>query len=201
MTHRFSSSSGTLNGIFTYVNQVSKIKNEGDLIHLAGMVTFKDGSSLSDFFTPAKKTYIVTTGENCSLTFTFSTISVNITGYSITSDPSVNRALRDWTFEGKNNESNKWELLHSEYNYQGFLNDSPMHFSVNNGVYNSFKLTKLNINNDGTTYFDLHGFDVFGQICNPVNCDILPYFTIIDNNNYILKELALYFCFIGLIMR
>ena len=201
MTHRFSSSSGTLNGIFTYVNQVSKIKNEGDLIHLAGMVTFKNGSSLSDFFSPAKKTYIVTYGESCSLTFTFSTISVNITGYSITSDPSVNRALRDWTFEGKNNESNKWELLHSEYNYQGFLNDSPMHFSVNNGVYNSFKLTKLNINNDGTTYFDLHGFDVFGQICNPVNCDILPYFTIIDNNNYILKELTLYFCFIGLIMR
>ena len=59
------------------------------------------------------------------------------------------------------------------------------YFNVKSGVYNTFKLTKLNTNSDGTNFFDLHGFEVFGQICNPVNCDILPYFTIERDNNLI----------------
>ena len=201
MTHRFSSKKNIFDGVFNYINQISKINDDYDLIHLTSPsnITIKNNALLSDFFPPTGKTYIVVEGKNESLTFILSTIYVNITGYSIKSTQNTDRVLKDWTFEAKNNESNEWELLHSVTEYNNFLYNDAKYFNVKNGVYNSFRVTKLNINDDNTTYFDLHGFEIFGQICNPVNCDIVSYCTFYHENSFIYR-MAIRFCFIALVI-
>ena len=149
MTHRFSPRRGALNGIFTYVNQVSKLSNEGDLIYLSSNknIKYRNGTTLSDFFNPdssiQEKTYIYVEGQNSSFTFTFSTISVNITGYNVLTDKSIYRAMKNWIFEGKNNESNKWKLIHNEKDYQDFLIYSPKYFTRVRRFWTNMQSSKL----------------------------------------------------------
>ena len=188
MTYRFSPRKNIFDGIFVYVNRVS-ISEQSELISINGSKNFVytvENTGIHDFFSPHEKTYIVIEQNYSWLSFTFNTININITGYSIKSTNVSTRTIRDWTLEAKNNDSD-WVLLHNMTNYNDFMTNDSKYFSVENGVYNSFKLTKLNINSDNTGFFDLHGFEVFGQICNPVNCDILPDCPFSIQNHFIYK--------------
>ena len=198
MTYRFTPRKGIFNGIFTYINRISTSKKI-DMISITGSKDFeyKNNGKLSYFFPPTDKTYIVINQINASLTFTFETISINITGYSIKSTSYATRTLHEWTLEAKNNDSD-WILLHYVRDCNDFLVDHSQYFNLNYGVYNSFRLTKQNQNSDKTFYFDLHGFEVFGQICNQVNCEVLPFLSFPFNNDCINKynQCILSICYI-----
>ena len=110
--------------------------------------------------------------QNSFYQFTFKTFFMNVTSYSLKRSTINIRFLSHWKIEASQNNSN-WDLLDEVIDMnikQAVLNRK----IKTEKVYNSFKLTKLNRNND-TEYpytFDLFGFEIFGTICNPIDCHL-----------------------------
>ena len=117
MTYRFSPRKDIFDGIFTFLNRISKGSSLESLISITATneITYTKGGTMSDMFPPSDKTYMVTDKINSSYTFTFKTVSINITGYSIKSTLVKIRYLRKWKLEAKNNDSD-WKLLDSKDN-------------------------------------------------------------------------------------
>ena len=171
MVTHFSPRTGKFNGIFAYINTnyFNNFSNYINCTSTGGLDSTH--SNYQEIFPPHGSNHVVQNTKNAAYTFTFKTFLINITSYSIKHGGTL-RFLSDWKLEASFNGS-KYETIHQISNCSQCVSYNVMNFKLNHGVYNSFRLTKLNTNSDGTDFFDLHGFEIFGTICNPVSCEIV----------------------------
>ena len=177
MATYFSPRKGIFNGLFTYINRnypslLTFIKIEG-----SREIDYSYGYP-KDIFPPSQDYHLVIYQLNASYTFTLSNISINITSYSIKSSPHEKRYLSEWKVEGSYMNGDWIEIDHVTGCDDCYIN-TDRHYQISqHNVYDSFRVTKYLNNSDGDTFFDLYGFEVFGTICNPLNCDLIIPITI-----------------------
>ena len=170
MTHRFTHKKNIFDGTLSYINKhyYQDFSNYLKISSTAGFNTF---GHLQDLFPPTDGSHLALVGINPGFIVDFQKHSVNVTGYSVKSATGSQRILNHWKLEARTNNSD-WIQL-NEFKCTDCSIYSSHYIPLEYGVFDSFKLTKLNYNDDDTMIFDLYGFEIFGQICNPIGCDVL----------------------------
>ena len=161
----FSPDQNKSSGVLAYINTNFR-SNFSNYIDFVPSVNIRpDHQNIHDILPPTGTNRVVIYQDQGSYTFTFKTFSMNVTSYYLKSSSDPKRIIKHWTLEARKDDSD-WEIV-DEVNENEQIN---INRNINNRVYNSFKLTKLNINDDGDSYlyyFDLYGFDLFGTISAP----------------------------------
>ena len=172
----FSPNKGIFNGIFAYVNKHYSSLTEMINIESSSTINYYYGYP-KDIFPPQQTHHLVIESINASYTLTFKNFSINITSYSIKSSLNERRKLQEWKVEGSYMRGNWVEIHHVKDCVDCNINNE-RHYQVRqHNVYDSSRITKFLNNSDGRYFFDLHGFEVFGTTCNPLNCDLIKPFT------------------------
>ena len=171
MISHFVPKQNKFNGILSYINTNSNSRFSEFISFVPSSPLFSNFQQIQDILPPSGVNRVVISQNGASFTFTFNSFSMNVTSYSIKSSNDSTRILTHWKLEACNN-GLQWELVDEvDNNAEIIINRKLQH-----NVYNSFKLTKLNENNDDHQTeiytFDLYGFEIFGTICNPISCDL-----------------------------
>ena len=175
MVTHFSPKNGKFNGIFTYINQHSSSSFSDYIDCHSSWPIQEECQTYQDIFPPTGSNRVVHYAQNGAYTFTFKTFSINVTSYSLKGSSEKNRYLSDWTLEASNSGSN-WEKIDEVSNCDDCYLHPESNRKLSHQIYNSFRLTKLNGNQEGNVvsyFFGLYGFEIFGTICNPVSCDVV----------------------------
>ena len=166
----FTTNNGIFSGIFSFAASMGNSTFD-QLVECKGSVTISPNfSPFIDIFPPKDKNHVVINDENGYFIFTLKNFGINVSSYSIKSSYEERRVLTKWTLEGSY-DNHKWKKIHSIDNCTDCTTNRERNYELNNEVFDSFRLTKLNRNNDSEPfYFDLFGFEVFGTIYNKNNC-------------------------------
>ena len=171
MTHRFLPKPHNFNGVLTYINSFGENTFYNFIDIIGNNVIQETYGTLTEIFPPRNTKHLVIYAVNASYTFHFKNFYVNTTGYSIKSDSSTTRYIKRWKLEASINDTN-WKELHYMRDCADCYINTERYFKIS-GVYNMFRVTKLLNNSDSSLSFDLYGFEIFGQVCNPIGCNIL----------------------------
>ena len=171
MISHFSPNTNKFNGIFTYINTHYYSTFSDYIIFNSSSPLDQVHQTFQEILPPTGSNHLVIHNKIAFYQFTFKTFFMNVTSYSIKRATNDIRILSHWKIEASLNNSN-WDLVDEVTDSS---DQSVFNRNIKTGkIYNSFKLTKMNLNNDPNMpyAFDLYGFEIFGTICNPINCNL-----------------------------
>ena len=203
MVTHFSPMNGRFNGVFAFINQNYHDSFYDYVNCISTGSTESSPHTYQEIFPPKDINRVVQASQLASYTFTFQSFYINVTSYSLKGSFTQHRTLSDWTLKASYNGS-EWKTIHQV----SHCDDCYLHPESNNKlspeVFNSFKITKINDNqeDDGTLsyYFDLYGFEIFGTICNPISCAVIPdFFCTIGQKLKLMPSLYLFISFFAIL--
>ena len=97
---------------------------------------------------------------------------VHIVHYSIKHNNGQNRMLTQWKLQGSIDEG-EWVTL-SEVNdcAQNCQKEEIHSYPSKEGIFNAFRVLKLNNNTDGSNCYDIFKFELFGSVCLTKDCKV-----------------------------
>ena len=172
MVTHFTPKNGYFYGVFAYINS-HFYSNFRNYVEIGSSAPFKEDPQL--IFPPKNDFHLIISSHDAYYTFTLKNFMLNVTSYSILSSYYDKRAITQWKLEGSK-DLQQWTLIHQIQDCFDCAINTIHNYKIKNDVYQSFRLTKLNVNDDiesSKYFFDLFGFELFGTICNPLNCDVI----------------------------
>ena len=165
----FDVSGGKLNGVFAYL--YSKYSsNYNEIVNVTGSLLYSSVFNPMAAVIPNSNSYFVSYGNDFLVNLTKH--YVHVVYYSIKQNLLPRRILTQWKFQGSLDGSD-WKTLSEVNDCDEECKNEEIHsFPSKEGVFNSFRVLKINNNSDGTRFFDLIKFELFGSLCTTKFCKV-----------------------------
>ena len=164
-------SRGKLNGIFTYLYKIHS-SDYSNIVKVNGTAVSYDDTNWDPMGTVKPNTHLYFVGQGRDYNVYLLKHYVHIVHYSIKHSSNQARVITQWKLQGSIDEG-KWVTL-SEVNDcdENCKNESIHSYPAKEGIFNAFRVLKLNNNSDNSTPYDLHKFELFGSVCLTKNCNV-----------------------------
>ena len=167
----FDVSRGKLNGIFSFLYKKYSSDFE-NIVNVNGTNVENDNNKYIPIGSviPSSGSYFVSFGDDYNVYLLKH--YVHTVHYSIRHNNAQTRWLSQWKLQGSI-DGNEWETLSEVNDCDEKCKKEAIHsYPSKEGIFNAFRVIKINKNSDGISAFDLVKFELFGSVCLTKDCKV-----------------------------
>ena len=167
----FDVSRGKLNGIFSYLYKKYSANYE-DYVKVNGTGADFNNVNRNPIGTVIPNSGFYFVGHDNDYNVYLLKHYVHIVHYSIKQNTGSIRLLSQWKLQGSIDEG-EWETLNEVNDCdENCKNESVHSYPSKEGIFNAFRVLKINENADKTDYYDIFKFELFGSVCLTKDCKV-----------------------------
>ena len=170
-TKYFDVSRGKLNGIFNYL--YSKYSsNYDDYVKVNGTSTSYNNKNFNPIGSIIPNTNLYFVGHGNDYNVYLKKHYIHVVHYSIKHNTASIRMLSQWKLQGSIDEG-EWVTLSEVNDCDENCKKEVIHsYPSKEGIFNAFRVLKLNNNTDGSNCYDILKFELFGSVCLTKDCKV-----------------------------